>query len=42
MRKIDEPIRITCDKCRFYGKECQGEICYLMEILKGDGDEQSR
>ena len=37
-RKIDEPVRITCDKCEFYGKECHGEICYLMRILRGEDD----
>lgn len=37
MREIDEPIRITCERCVFYGKECRGEICVLMEMLKGSG-----
>lgn len=36
MRDIDEPIRIRCENCVYYGKECHGEYCVLIEMLSGE------
>ena len=39
MRDIDEPIRIRCENCVYYGKECHGEYCVLIEMLSGERKE---
>jgi hypothetical protein len=41
MRDIDEPIRIHCENCVYYGKECHGEICLLMVAFSGERREVS-
>lgn len=35
-REIDEPIRIRCENCVYYGKECHGEYCALIDMLSGE------
>lgn len=39
MRDIDEPIRIRCENCVYYGKECHGELCVLIEMFSGERKE---
>ena len=42
MRDIDEPIRITCERCVYYGKECHGEICLLKDAFSGEREEDAK